>query len=58
MNNKVNELDMAELKVQMRQMYREIGYKGSLQALYEILLSGQVLVDVLIEEMRKGGKGA
>lgn len=46
----VNELDKAELKVQMRRMYRDIGYRGSLQCLYEILLSAHILVEVMIEE--------
>lgn len=49
--NEVNELDLAELRVQMRQMYRQIGFAGAMRCLHEILISGQVLIEVILEEI-------
>lgn len=46
----INELDKAEFKVQMRQMYQKIGYAGMLQCLYEIIQSANLLIEVMIEE--------
>ena len=48
----INELDIAALKVEFRNMYKKIGYLGALQCLYEIILSGNLLLDVIIEERK------
>jgi len=49
----MNQLDEAQLKAEMRQMYRDIGLTGSLQCLYEILISGVMLCEVIHEEREK-----
>lgn len=49
----VNELDKAELKHEFRQLYNQVGYEGCIQCLYEILLSANVLAELMIEERAK-----
>lgn len=44
------ELDIAQLKFEMRQMYGYIGFDGALQVLYEMLKGAEVLSEVIIEE--------
>ncbi len=51
--NTLSELDIAELRHEMRELYKKTGYDGSLQALYEILKAGEILSEVIVEEMRK-----
>ena len=46
-------LDMAQLKQEMRTMYSHIGFEGSLQVMYEMLIGAQVLAEVMIEERSK-----
>jgi hypothetical protein len=46
-----NHFDEAELRLQMRQMYHEVGYRGAIRCLYEILFSANVLIDVILEEV-------
>jgi hypothetical protein len=45
--------DEAELKSDMRKMYKDIGYAGSLQCLYEILMSAKYLSEVMTEELQR-----
>jgi hypothetical protein len=45
-----SELDLAQLKHEMRQMYRHLGFEGSLQVLYEMLVGAQMLAEVINEE--------
>lgn len=52
MIHEINELDKAELKHNFRDMYKKIGYLGSLQCLYEIILSGNLLIEVILEEFK------
>ena len=48
--NEPNVLDMAQLKAEMRQMYANIGFEGSLQVLYEMLIAARVLSEIMLEE--------
>lgn len=50
-----SELDLAQLKYEMRQMYAHIGFEGSLQALYEMMYGARVLAEVIMEERAKDG---
>lgn len=47
-----NELDKAELRLSFRRMYKDIGYSGCYQVLYEFLLSANLLIEVIIEEQK------
>jgi len=49
---KINVLDEAELRQEFRRHYQEIGMAGCLQILYELLRSGEILADVMYEEMK------
>jgi hypothetical protein len=51
-----SELDLAQLKYEMRAMYGHIGYVGSLQVVYEMLIGAQVLMEVITEERQKGAQ--
>lgn len=51
--NEPNELDIAQLKFKMRQMYHDIGFEASLQALMELMISARVLSEVINEERMK-----
>lgn len=48
-----SELDIAQLKHEMRQMYRHIGFEGATQVLYEMLKGAEVLAEVMAEERGK-----
>lgn len=45
--------DEAQMRQEFRRLYREIGFDGCMQVLFEILKSGEWLSEVMIEE--KGG---
>ena len=45
-----SELDIAQLKFEMRTMYKHIGHAGSIQVLYEMLYGARVLTEVMLEE--------
>jgi hypothetical protein len=45
-----SELDLAQLKHEMREMYKNIGRLGSLQVVYEMLIGAQMLLEVIQEE--------
>lgn len=49
----INELDEAALRVEMRELYRDVGQYGCLQALYEILKSAEILSEIVLEEHEK-----
>jgi hypothetical protein len=53
--NDPSELDIAQLKFEMRQMYGHLGFEGSLQVLYEMLLGANTLAEVIMEERSKDG---
>jgi len=46
-------LDEAELKLEFRKIYGDVGYVGCLQVLYEFLVSANWLADVMREERAK-----
>jgi hypothetical protein len=48
--NRPSELDIAQLKHEMREMYGHLGYDGSLQVLYEMIIGANTLAEVIIEE--------
>jgi hypothetical protein len=48
-----SQLDLAQLKFEMRQMYGHLGFEGSLQVFYEMLVAAQVLAEVIMEEKAK-----
>lgn len=45
-----SQLDLAELKYEMRTMYGHVGFEGSLQVLYEMMLAANILAEVIAEE--------
>lgn len=47
------ELDMAQLKFEMRQLYRSIGFWNSLRVLTDMMIGMRVLGEVMVEESRK-----
>jgi hypothetical protein len=48
-----SELDLAQLRHEMRQLYAHIGYAGSLQVFYEMLKGAEVFANVILEERAK-----
>ena len=48
-----SELDMAQLRHEMRRLYQHIGYEGSLQALYEMMIGANVFATIIMEEWQK-----
>jgi hypothetical protein len=53
---KPSELDIAQLKHEMRQMYMHLGFTGSLQVLYEMLVGAQTLAEVIAEERKNNAE--
>ncbi len=51
--NEPSELDLAQLKFEMRTMYGHLGLEGSLQVLYEMMIAARILSEVIVEEKRK-----
>lgn len=52
----MNELEEAEIRLEMRRVYKDIGFIGALQCLYEILLSASILSEIIAEEHEKESK--
>lgn len=48
-----SELDIAQLKFEMRQMYRAIGFWCCLRVLTDMLIGARVLSEVIVEESRR-----
>lgn len=48
-----SELDRAQLKFEMRQLYRSLGFETSLQIFAEMLIGAEVLAEVIVEERNK-----
>lgn len=48
-----SELDEAQLKYEMRQMYKEKGFTECLRILAEMLISARVMSEVMVEERLK-----
>ncbi len=49
MRKPLDELQLADLKVQFRRMYTDLGFNESLVVLYEILATAAVLTEVIKE---------
>jgi hypothetical protein len=45
-----SELDLAQLRHEMRKLYQHVGYGGSLQVLYEMMKGAEVLATIIMEE--------
>ncbi len=45
-----SELDIAQMKFELRQMYKHLGYEGTLQVLYEMMVTAHLLAEVIQEE--------
>jgi hypothetical protein len=52
--NRPTELDIAQLKYEMRVMYGHLGFEGSLQVMYEMIVGANTLAEVILEERTKG----
>lgn len=48
-----SELDLAQLKHEMREMYKHVGYWGCVQVLGEMLIGALTLSEVMTEEAKK-----
>lgn len=48
-----SELDLAQLKHEMRELYKHIGFWGCVQVLGEMLIGARVLSEVMVEESKK-----
>ena len=48
-----SQLDLAQLKFEMRQMYGHLGFDGSMQVVYEMVVGANTLLEVIAEERGK-----
>lgn len=48
-----SELDMAQLRHDLRHAYQHLGYDGSVQALYEMLKGAEAFALIILEERAK-----
>jgi hypothetical protein len=48
-----SELDRAQLRYEMRQLYIHLGFETALQVFYEMLIGAEILSEVIVEERRK-----
>ena len=51
--NEPTQLDIAQLKFEMRTMYRHIGRLGALQVVYEMMMGANILMEVIAEEQHE-----
>lgn len=51
-----SELDRAQLKFEMRQLYKHLGFVASLQVLAEMLIGAEILAEVMVEERKQEAK--
>ncbi len=49
----INPLDEAELRLEMRRLYREKGLEVAIQCLYEMLAGARILAEVISEEEKE-----
>lgn len=52
MFKKVNELDEAALRLEFRKLYKEIGLSGMTQVMYGLIMSTQICMDIVHEEIK------
>ena len=48
--NEPSELDLAQLRHEMRSLYKSVGPEECYQVLYELLKSAEILIEIMIEE--------
>lgn len=46
----INVIDEAQLRQEFRRLYKEVGFKGMLQVVYELCISVQICIEVIKEE--------
>lgn len=51
------ELDLAQLRHEMRELYGHVGFEGSLQVLYEMIVGANVFAEIIAEEHAKESEG-
>ncbi len=49
----ISQLDEAQLRHEMRELYKTQGFSNCCQALYEIVKAGEILAEIMHEEMTK-----
>lgn len=49
----MNQLDEAQLKAELRAMYRDLGSTYSMQCVYEMLVTANLLMEIIYEEKKK-----
>lgn len=52
--NKPSVTDEAQMRQEFRRLYREVGWNGCLQVLYEFLKSAEWLAEIMVEEGASG----
>jgi len=53
--NEPSELDIAQLKHEMRDLYKAVGRTEALQVLFELLVGANAMAEVIVEETAKEG---
>lgn len=48
-----SELDIAQLRFEMRRLYTHVGFEGCLQVLYEMMIGARILSEIIVEERAK-----
>lgn len=46
----MNELEKAEIRLEMRNIYKDVGFTESLQVLLELIVSASIMAEVINEE--------
>lgn len=46
----INPIDEAQMKHELRELYKDVGEIGATQALYEMLVTANMLCEVILEE--------
>lgn len=48
--NRISELDEAQIRLEVRRLYKEIGFRGLLQVIYETVFFTSVCIEIMKEE--------
>jgi hypothetical protein len=48
-----SELDMAQLRHELRELYKHVGYGGMIQVFYEMLVGTSICGEIILEERAK-----
>jgi hypothetical protein len=54
MSTNPSELDKAQLKFEMRQLYSNIGFEASVRVLFDMIIGAEILSEVIVEERKRG----